>query len=159
MATTTELRGRVRTDYIGTIHVEFAVTDCPNCGVIFGVPQDLIGQRRRDNNLFYCPNGHSMSFTVREIDQVRKELEQAKQRIASEIGWSERLEKDLAAERKSHASTKGQLTKTKKRVQAGVCPVDGCHRHFTNLERHMATKHPETQSLADVTASRKGTEQ
>lgn len=33
----------------------------------------------------------------------------------------------------------------KKRVQGGACPC--CNRHFVQLERHMATKHPEIVGL------------
>lgn len=113
--------------------------DCPNCGVVFGITDDYEMRRRTDNQNFYCPNGHIMSYGETEADRLRKELEKAKGRIAAERGWAERITADLDAERKSHASTKGQLTKTRKRIGNGVCP--DCRRHFVNVERHMATKH------------------
>lgn len=47
----------------------------------------------------------------------------------------------LESERRAHAATKGQLTKTKKRIANGVCPC--CNRSFANLERHMAGQHPD----------------
>lgn len=47
----------------------------------------------------------------------------------------------LEAERRAHAATKGQLTKTRKRVAGGVCPC--CNRSFVNLGRHMAGQHPD----------------
>lgn len=36
---------------------------------------------------------------------------------------------------------KGNVTKLKKRASAGLCPC--CNRHFTNLQRHIASKHPD----------------
>lgn len=37
----------------------------------------------------------------------------------------------------------GALAKTKKRAAKGVCPVAGCKRHFADVERHIASKHPD----------------
>jgi hypothetical protein len=51
----------------------------------------------------------------------------------------------LRAEERSHAATKGVVTKQKKKlakVVGGVCPVDGCHRNFKDVRRHIATRHP-----------------
>jgi len=36
---------------------------------------------------------------------------------------------------------KAALTRMTNRIAFGVCPC--CHRHFDNLQRHIATKHPE----------------
>lgn len=113
--------------------------DCSHCGVVFGITDDYEERRRADKANFYCPNGHSQAYGESEADRLRKELEQAKNRIEAERGWAERVTADLDAERKSHASTKGQLTKTRKRIGNGVCP--DCNRHFVNVERHMAIKH------------------
>ena len=43
-------------------------------------------------------------------------------------------------ETRRRAAAKGQLTKVKKRVGNGVCPC--CTRSFTDLARHMESKHP-----------------
>jgi hypothetical protein len=52
-----------------------------------------------------------------------------KQRVA-------RLDKELVAQRGQTTKARNQL----ERVGNGVCPC--CTRSFTNLRRHMATKHP-----------------
>jgi len=41
----------------------------------------------------------------------------------------------------SSSVTTWQLTKVRNRIRAGICPF--CTRHFTDLERHVASKHPE----------------
>jgi hypothetical protein len=50
------------------------------------------------------------------------------------------VEAAIDRERKSHAATKGHLTRTKKRAASGVCPC--CRRSFKQLRRHMQNKHP-----------------
>jgi hypothetical protein len=40
-----------------------------------------------------------------------------------------------------HRSTRGALTKQRKRAANGVCAC--CHRSFANVARHMKTQHPD----------------
>ena len=112
------------------------VWNCEGCGVLYGATQDFLQLRRTDGKGFYCPNGCRRFYT----ETAAKKLAQAEERLAAEKGWSSRLSESLAAEEKRHAVTKGQLTKTRNHIQAGVCP--DCHRQFVNVERHMASKHP-----------------
>lgn len=109
--------------------------DCCNCGVVFAMPQKLRDRLIQTHNSFYCPNGHSQSYTGKTKEQVQRER-------------AERLERDLAnkdedlrAERASHTATKGQLTKAKKRADAGMC--QHCNRSYVDVRRHMASKHPD----------------
>lgn len=44
----------------------FAVTSnvqCYLCGVVFGVEQGFLQQRRADHQAFYCPNGHAQCYS------------------------------------------------------------------------------------------------
>ena len=123
---------------------ELVTETCCSCGGVFAMPEDFARRRHEDGKSFYCPAGHEQYYTkstATMLMQANQELKKAKERIASEQAWSAKMQEDLHAERKQHASTKGQLTKTRKRVQAGVCIY--CHRHFEALERHMASKHGE----------------
>ena len=120
--------------------ITLTTIDCPSCGVMFGLTDELIGRLRTNGKTFYCPNGHSQWYGESEADKVKKELEAAQRKIAMK-------DFELATERSSRellkrelTATKGQLTKVKNRVAKGVCPC--CNRHFTNLERHMTTQHP-----------------
>lgn len=108
---------------------------CINCGVAFGLPLDLQNQRRKDHLHFYCPNGHPQYFpTDNEVEKLKKQLASQKEEIKYYQQRAENVENSLRA-------TKGQVTKLKKRIANGVCPC--CSRHFTNLQRHMKTKHPD----------------
>jgi hypothetical protein len=110
------------------------------CGMAHAVPTELQQyQQRRHNNGekppdIYCPLGHAhvpAGPGAAEVERRRREQAETRARAIAD---------QLAAEHRSHAATKGQLTKTRKRVAAGICPC--CHRSFVQLARHMATKHP-----------------
>lgn len=124
--------------------LKFTALDCANCGVPFGITEEYEERRREDGHNFYCPNGHANAWNSqrqRELDEAKKAAARLQERLDAERGWSAQLESDLHTERKSHATTKGQLTRAKKRASAGVCLH--CNRHFENVERHMKSKHTE----------------
>ena len=116
------------------------VTHCW-CGIPFAIPENLYDwmQRRKDNGC-KCPMGHSMVFSntlEEQLEENKRRLNQAVQREASTRSL-------LREEERSHAATRGHLTRAKKQVHRadnGVCPH--CNRTFQNLQRHVKTKHPE----------------
>jgi hypothetical protein len=102
-----------------------------------------VAKQMANNTTFYCPNGHGAAFSLGETEEakMRRERDNALQRVAEWQDYAKAEEtKRLAAER-SAAAARGQVTKIKKRTSAGVCPC--CNRHFTQLERHMGSKHPD----------------
>jgi hypothetical protein len=123
--------------YAGETTLE--VTTCGACGVLFAMPQRLLESCREDGDNFFCPNGHSLTFTDYENARLKKERDRLKNRLAFVTARADQTEASLRA-------TKGVVTKQKKKLEkvvAGVCPVDGCHRHFKDVRRHIATKHPD----------------
>jgi hypothetical protein len=116
-----------------TAYTTLATTDCIACGVVFGMPEDMLQARREGGGSFWCPNGHSLSYAKPEVQRLREQLDASRRNADF---WRDQEKR----ERQSHAATKGILTKTKKRVGNGVCPC--CKRHFVNLERHMQGQHP-----------------
>ena len=47
---------------------------CPVCGIEFAVSKDWVGQRERDHQSFFCPNGHGQYFPGEtEDEKLRKE--------------------------------------------------------------------------------------
>lgn len=125
--------------YTGTL----VVVECCECHIIFAMPEDF--QRRcRDagsGKLFYCPLGHSQSYTAGEVKKLQDQLA-TEQRRREWAETSARAARDQArAAERSKAAIKGQLTKTRNRISKGACPC--CKRHFVNVERHMAGKHPD----------------
>lgn len=126
-----------------TIQVEMTLValDCATCGATFAMSELLNQKKRRDHAAFYCPSGHSNYYPQQTAEEkVRDELAQVRAKLAAAKREAEWAKQDYQAEKRSHTATKGTLTKTLKRVAAGVCPH--CHRHFVNLERHCKTKHP-----------------
>jgi hypothetical protein len=112
-----------------------AVHRCGSCGIVFAFEEEFDTTRRRDHASWYCPNGHSFSYTgPSDVEKLRSELEEERQR--------RKAARDLLDhEQRSHAATRGHLTRTKKRIAAGVCPC--CNRSFAQLSRHIATQHPD----------------
>lgn len=114
--------------------VQLEPISCYSCGVIFGMPAEMDRDRRQDRKSFWCPNGHAQSYIGKtEAEKERERAQKAEERSAALIA-------QLDQERASHSATKGQLTKTKKRIANGVCPC--CHRSFVQLARHMKGQHP-----------------
>lgn len=125
--------------YTGTLRIE----QCW-CGIRHAIPEELYIEARDRGQRVYCPLGHVWVFG----NTTQQELEKAQQKLADERRRVQATRELLAQEERSHAATRGHVTRKKKqlaKVRAGVCPVDGCHRHFTNLDRHIATKHPDYQ--------------
>lgn len=116
---------------------------CPICGVLYAAPERLFDYARDHGSEWYCPNGHNLVFTEtneQKLQRKEEELARARRREAA-------TRELLRAEERSHAATRGHVTRAKKqlsRIGNGVCPC--CKRHFTNVERHMASKHPGFES-------------
>lgn len=121
--------------YTDTLVIE----SCPTCGVVHGVPDALI-QRAKERRgpggrQIYCPNGHTWHYT----GETDAERERRLRKYAEDSAASARARADQAEA--SLRTTKGHVTRLRKRVAAGVCPF-GCRRHFVDVERHVATRHP-----------------
>jgi len=117
-----------------TTSVKLVTEECCACGIIFAMPQQVNERLRTKGGTFYCPNGHSQVYTEPDIEVLRKKL-------LTEQRRSQGLETQLNGALDSLSTTRKELRRTKKRVNAGVCPY--CRRHFDNVERHVHTKHPE----------------
>lgn len=122
---------------------ETLVTEvCSDCHILFAIPMSLKDRRLEDKKSFYCPNGHCLHYTGKtEAEKLREELERAQTNLIRERNWRNDAEARVEEEKRRHASTKGVLTKTKKRIAAGVCPC--CKRSFSPLAEHMKKQHPD----------------
>jgi hypothetical protein len=125
-------------------NVQLVTEECCNCGMVFGVPSNIIERRRQDHQRFYCPAGHGQSYTSEsEAEQLKRQLREAEARherqIAQERARRERAEGDAMDLANSNRALKGVATKLKKRASAGVCAF--CNRTFQNVARHMTSKH------------------
>lgn len=113
-----------------------SLTDCCVCAGPIALTDSQERVLRNNHNTFYCPMGHQNYWAAKSDRERVKELEQE---VQSQREYAQRVERDLGFERRSHTATKGQLTKTRKRIANGVCPH--CNRTFQNVARHMESKH------------------
>ena len=94
--------------------------DCCACGVQYAIPETMRNHCLETGDGWYCPNGHSLSFTEPRSVVAKKEL---------------------ARERAAHDQTKAALEQTTSELETlatkGKCPC--CRRNFVNLRRHMKT--------------------
>jgi hypothetical protein len=120
--------------YAPNVVINLVPETCCNCGVHFAMDERYWDEKKLKGGTFYCPNGHGQHYTEPEVQKL-------KQRVRSLENANRWTEQRLESERRSHSATKGQLTKTRKRVAHGVCPC--CNRTFQQLSRHMQNKHPE----------------
>lgn len=124
--------------------IDMQLEVCVECQTPFLMRRDIYqtAMARREKFTFYCPHGHAQHYITGESkeDKLRRERDQLTQRLAEwqDAHREERERAEKAARRA--AAAKGQITRLKKRAAAGVCPC--CNRQFTDLQRHMSSKHP-----------------
>lgn len=111
---------------------------CPICGIEYAAPEVFFKAKsdgvQGASRGWYCPNGHNLVFTEREVDRLARERDNLKQQMA-------RVEDEKRAAERQAAAARAETARIKKRVGAGTCPC--CKRTFANMARHMKTKHPE----------------
>lgn len=107
---------------------------CGKCGIEWAAPERWWKDKRENGDTFYCPNGHPRVFSESVSDKLRRERDQLKQQIA-------RVEDEKRAAQAETEKAIAAKKRLEKRINAGVCPC--CTRSFTNMARHMKTKHPE----------------
>lgn len=118
------------------------------CSIRLAIPESLFivydaeNDRNPGSYTLYCPLGHG--FTRKgggEAQRLRDELARQKHLTEQAEADARNQRSRLEIRDRQLAARKGQITKLRKRIANGVCPC--CNRHFTNLERHMHTKHPQ----------------
>jgi hypothetical protein len=105
---------------------------CYKCHVLFAMPAEMQERCSNFGDTFYCPNGHAQCYVRSEVDILRDKLSEKDAALRySQVQLNGALDK--VAEKSK------ELRQIKRRVHAGVCPH--CHRHFSNVERHIHSKH------------------
>lgn len=120
------------------------VHHCGICGVIFALDENFADARRDDHADWRCPNGHIFHWAQKsEKEKLREELEFERNRRARLASRLDQTQSELRGTKAARTRFKNERDSLKRHAVAGVCPHPECHRHFTNLERHVASKHPE----------------
>lgn len=118
--------------------------DTEGCGVAFALADSFIRARREDHATWYCPNGHPRHYPQKnETEELRQRLQREREALARERARADQARAEAEHQAARVRGYKGALAKSKKRQAKGVCPVPGCRRHFVNVERHVASQHPD----------------
>jgi hypothetical protein len=117
---------------------QLTTMQCGTCGVWHAIPTVMYKTAVEEGGYWHCPNGHQRGFREgrRERDAVLRERDRLKQMIAQDD--------EIAASRARCDKAAKEIDRLKKRAKAGTCPC--CKRTFSNMARHMKTKHPEMLS-------------
>lgn len=108
---------------------------CGECGGTYAIAERVVAQKREKGGYWHCPYCQcSWGYHESELQKAQKALAAEKDRHTATLS---RLNV-AAAERDQLAKKHARL---QKRIEKGVCPC--CNRTFLNLQKHMATKHPE----------------
>jgi hypothetical protein len=122
------------------ISAKLSTETCCSCFIQFAMPEELQTKRRNDGGSFYCPNGHSQHYTKTRVQELEEQLNReraAKERAENEKRAAVNREE---SEREQRMAAEAARDRLKRRIKAGSCPC--CKRNFSNLRRHMETKHP-----------------
>jgi hypothetical protein len=113
--------------------VELHEVNCGECGGTYAINARYHQHKREKGGYWTCPYCKTgWGFGESQIDKITKERDAEKARHQATLA---RLN-EANAERDKAQKAAARL---KKRASAGLCTC--CNRHFTNLERHMQTKH------------------
>lgn len=127
---------------------EYHVISCCTCKEKFYMSDHSYQTYKNNHATWYCPHGHQQHFVAgkTEAEKAREEADKMRLERDRQIQRNAQLQDEIKEEKARTAAYKGNVTKLKKRASAGLCPC--CNRHFVNLERHIASKHPEINAEA-----------
>lgn len=120
---------------------QLSTSTCYKCGIVFAMPNYFRQKRTEDKEAFYCPNGHPQAFVESEVDKLKRQLERERQNTEWYKNAAKSKDTQIKGMNIQMGKVKAKLKRTETRVAHGVCPC--CHRSFTNVRRHMKTKHPD----------------
>ena len=117
----------------------YHVVTC-HCAAPFAIPDDLYRAAVVNKaRTIHCPScGQGLCWTGKTAEQ--KKIEALERKLKWEAEESARQKRGKESAEASLRTTKGVVTKLRKRSAAGVCPC--CKRTFKQLAAHMAEKHP-----------------
>ncbi len=91
---------------------EIVIEECIECGTKFGMTSTLHTFKKENKKTFYCPNGHSMSYTKSEAEKLREIIAQKEKMLE----YLRRQEADrIAAQRKKYEDRKKKREAAKKK--------------------------------------------
>lgn len=124
---------------------DFVNIECGCCKMIWGMPRYFYDAQMKlcEKGSFFCPTGHERHFIRGETEET-KLRRQLNQKIQNEAYLESRIEEEKQAKEdleRKNAAQRGVVIRMKNRSAHGVCLC--CNRSFSDLARHMQTKHPD----------------
>lgn len=118
-----------------TVAVELEQHVCGQCGGTYAIAERVAQQKRDNSGYWHCPYCQcSWGYGKGKLQKTQEELESERQRHATTLARLNETSAELD-------KTKKAAARVRSRIQKGVCPC--CNRSFTDLRKHMASKHPE----------------
>lgn len=127
------------TTFTHTVVETFHVVSCYTCGAHFGIGRDLYKRVVVDAiGHVHCPACDAKTCWQESDDQ--KKIKELQRKLEWEAAECARQKAARDAAEASLKTTKGVVTRMKRRAVNGVCPC--CKRTFKQLSAHIAAKHP-----------------
>lgn len=127
-----------------TFYITLTQVTCPKCGGVYALSQQYLNEAAdlgHFKQTWTCPYCKAeRGYGEGEVDRLKKQVSSAEATAKWHKNRAEEAAKSADHFRSSRDAMKGVVTKIKKRVRHGVCPC--CKRTFTDLARHMDSKHP-----------------
>lgn len=123
--------------------VQLTQINCGECGGTYAINERYREQKYQEGgswNCPYCKCGWGYSHNG-ENARLKRELEAEKNRKLAILAEANQLRDEKYKLSRRLTAQRGATKRIKNRVAHGVCPC--CTRSFTNLRRHMDTKHPD----------------
>lgn len=67
------------------IPINFSEVGCAACQLLFMITTDFEERRRKDHNSFYCPNGHSNSYSQKSKEDILRDRLEAKDETIKDL--------------------------------------------------------------------------
>lgn len=128
-----------------TLERSFECFECPECRINYWLPDGFRDERRKDQRIWWCPNGHQRWYAESEVDRLRRERDVLKQQMARAEEERDRAYRIQSEAVDARIKAERELRRVQRRAVAAVCPC--CNRSFQNVARHMKTKHPNVTAL------------
>lgn len=129
--------------YTGTLVIE----ECCECHMDFGMTPSFQKARRDDHRNFTCPAGHPQHYPGQsEEERLRAQLATQEGATTSARAARDRARAERDTFKRRNAALRGHLTRMRKRIAEGICPVAGCKRSGfkgDRMHQHLETKHPD----------------
>jgi hypothetical protein len=121
---------------------KLVITSCW-CGIRLAIPDDLFSYAQRRGHAVYCPLGHTFVYADNELDRLKARAEHAEWEVKFARASRDAARDQAAAAERSARALRGHITRLRRKIADGVCPVPGCRRNFANVKAHIAGQHPE----------------